>query len=254
MERITNGYACVGLCPPPGIPLIRGKNFMKMTIISGKSRRSGYALVTVLVFLTVLSTLVAGLGVYTTSHNQRATVDLAYAHALDAAEAGINAEYQKISTDSTTADQYPGVTYNVANSAANGTYKVYCIGRDGSFPWTTSQYLYVISPGNVTGVSRTVKAEGKGFPPAGHYAIYTLDSLSVWKGASALITGDVGSNGQYQYTADPTINGGVYFNGPGAGWSNGDPGVYTVAYSPKPVVYPTVEEIANKAFPLGGLI
>jgi len=95
-----------------------------------------------------------------------------------------------------------------------------------------------VSTGTVNGVSRTVKAEAKGYPPAGHYAIYTLNNISVWKGASALITGDVGTNGQYHYTADPTINGGVYFNGPALDGRAGTPEFTPNSSRLKPIVYP----------------
>src|ERR1041385_7488374 len=164
-----------------------------------RNSRSGYALVTIVIFLTILSTITAGLGFYATSHNQRATVDSKYAAALDVAEAGINYEYRKISNDNTTADQYPGTVVNVGG----GSFKVYCTARDGTTPWSPQQYLYVVSIGTVDGVSRTVKAEAKGFKPDGRYGIYTLNNISVWKGASAQIIGDVGTNGKYQYSADP---------------------------------------------------
>src|SRR5437870_3613128 len=185
-----------------------------------RSPRGGYALVTVVLFLIIVSTILGGMGAFVASHNQIQTVDSRYAAALDLAEAGINKEYNKLSLDTATADQSPGATYDLGS----GSYTVYCTNRDGTTPWVPSQYLYVIATGTVAGVTRTVKAECKGNPPDGRYAIYTLNNISIWKGASALINGDVGSNGKYQYSADPTINGSIFFNGPDAGWSNGDPG------------------------------
>jgi len=70
---------------------------MKTIKLSGNSRRSGICIGYCAHFPDGVSTLVAGLGVFSTGHNQRATVDLAYATALDAAEAGVNYEYLKIS-------------------------------------------------------------------------------------------------------------------------------------------------------------
>jgi len=105
----------------------------------------------------------------------------------------------------------------------------------------------------VAGVSRTVKVASKGFAPDGHYAIYTIDSISVWKGASAVITGDIGTNGKFSFSADPTINGAIYFNGAAAGWAATDPGIYTEIRKPNPILWPTVDDVANGMFPLGGL-
>src|SRR5258706_16247356 len=95
-----------------------------------RSRRGGYALMTVVIFLIIISTILGGMGAFVASHNQVQTVDSRYAAALDVAEAGINKEYNKLTLDTTTADQYPGTTY----SFGSGSYTVYCTNRDGTTP------------------------------------------------------------------------------------------------------------------------
>lgn len=190
-----------------------------------------------------------GIGTFAVSHQTRMRADLNYAQALDLAEAGIDYEFRKVSLDPTTADQSPGVRYTFGQ----GSFTVYCTNKDATTPWSSSQYLYVVSTGTVNGISRTVKVSCKGFTPSGNYAIYTVNNISVWSGASASISGDVGTNGKFQFSSHPTINGSIYFNGPNAGWSGGDPGSYTTTTQPRAITWATVDQIANTSFPSGGL-
>ncbi len=209
-----------------------------------QGRKRGLATISALFFILIMSILLIGVGFFATAHQQRATMDQQYASALNIAEAGVNYEFNKISADPTLADQSPGGTY----SFGNGTVTVYCMNKDGTTPWSPSQYLYVVSQGTVNGVSRSVKVATKGYQPDGKYAIYTMDSISVWKGASATINGDAGTNGQFQYSSSPTINGSIFFNGPNAGWSGTPPTGYTVTYNPRAIQWPSVDQIANQYF------
>jgi hypothetical protein len=105
----------------------------------------------------------------------------------------------------------------------------------------------------VNGTPRTVKVSVKGYTARGNFAIYTLEGVSVWNGSSISITGDVGSDGYFDFSGHPGITGSVEFDGPGAGWYGGiDPGGYTVSYTPKPIVWPTVDQIANTQYGAGG--
>src|SRR5687768_10629730 len=90
----------------------------------------GFVLLSALVFTLVIATLLTGIGTFTVSHRTQAEVDADYVKALDIAEAGVNTEFRKISQNAALADQYPGTTY----SFGGGTYKVYCINRDGTYP------------------------------------------------------------------------------------------------------------------------
>ena len=62
-----------------------------------------------------------------------------------------------------------------------------------------------------------------------------------------------GTNSKIDMSSHPTINGSVYFNGPNAGWYSGSPSGYTTVTQPKPVLWSTVDQIANEMFPSGGL-
>lgn len=185
------------------------------------------------------------------SHYERTQVESDYACALNLAEAGVNYEYWKISQDPTTADQVSqsnpqGVTY----SYGNGTFTVYCTNMDGSTPWSVPSNLYVVCTGTLNGTSRTIKVSSKGFNPPGKYAIYTMNSLSVWNGTAISITGDVGTNNQFDFSGHPGISGDVYFDGPAAGWYNGNnPGGYTQVTEPRALQWNTVDQIANNMFP-----
>src|SRR5438270_12550041 len=133
-----------------------------------RSRRRGAAIVVVLLFTLVASTLIMGVGTNAAMHQQRATVDLQYAKALDIAEAGINFELRKISNSANSADQTA-----TAYSLGGGTFSVRVVQRnsDGTetSPWSPPQNMYVYSTGTINGVSRTIKSACKGFNDRHHY-------------------------------------------------------------------------------------
>lgn len=215
------------------------------------TRQRGGAIIGVLFVILITSILLLGTGMYAVSHQNRTYTDLRYAKAIDLAEAGVNYELRRISTNVDYADQYPGTTL----SYGGGTFKVYCANRDGSTPWVAPNPLYIYSTGTYDGVSRTVRASVKGYTTPGKYAIYTMESISVWNGSAISIDGDVGSNGILDFSGHPSISGSVYFYGPSAGWYNGiDPGGYSVYTEPVALKWETVEEVANRMFPSGGLI
>jgi len=216
-----------------------------------KRSRYGGVLISALAFMVVVSLLLAGIGTLTVSHYGRAHSESDYAAALSLAEAGINYEYRKISLNSANADQAgtsnpPGVSYNFGG----GTFRVYCTNKDGTTPWTAPGLLYVIATGTFNGATRTIKVASKGFPPTGKFAIYTLNSISVWNGSAISIVGDVGSNGLLDFSGHPGISGSVYFNGPNAGWYGGvAPSGYNVVQDSKPIQWDTVDQKALKLFP-----
>ena len=215
--------------------------------------RRGFTIVTVLVFILVISTLLSGIGIFAVSHQNRAMVDSDYAAALSLAEAGANWEFRKLSMDQNLPDQWPGATVNMAG----GSFQVWCANSDGSVPWNNAwpnnDELHVFSRGTVDGVTRTVRVAVKGYYATGNYAIYGTDQISTFNGTSVIIRGDIGTNDQLQFTGTPSITGGIYFNGPEAGWVGGVPSGYTTNYDIKPYDWPTVSQIAMSMFPAGGL-
>lgn len=222
---------------------------MMQTMKPTRLRQKGVAIIGVLIFILITTILLAGVGTYAVSHQTRADVDMRYAAALDLAEAGVNFELRRISQDTALADNCPGTARNLGE----GTFTVYCANRDGSTPWTPPDYLDIISTGTIDGVSRTVRASVKGYMADGNYAIYTMEGTSFWNGSAISIVGDIGTNGYFDFSGHPGISGSVYFNGPNAGWADGDdPGGYNVIRRPGRRDYPTVAEKALEMFPNSG--
>lgn len=220
-------------------------------------RQRGGALVNVLFFLMVTSVLLAGVGSFAVSHQTRAQVDSDFARAMDIAEAGANYEFNKISKDETTADQ-PGAgpSYGNSYSFGGGTFRVYCTQTAppaAPTNWTAPANMWVVSTGTYNNTNRTIVVSVKGYSPPGKYAIYTMESTSVWNGSAISIAGDVGTNGYFDFSGHPGISGSVYFDGPNSGWYLGNnPGGYTVTNEPKELQWPTVDDKAYALFPNAG--
>ena len=217
-------------------------------------------MISVLAFSVVTSVLLAGVATFTLSHISRAYSESYYVGALDLAEAGVNFEIRAISQSVTNADQYnnstgQGVTY----SFGKGSYTIYCTNKDGSTPWiiqpdptTGIYYFYVISTGTLNGVSRTVKVLVKGHQETSSY----WGTFAVTSGSFAgnTLTSSVGTNGTLDAVGSTSISGNVSFNGLGSGWVSGSLVLGSpITYSPNPIPWLTVDQIANQKFPAGGL-
>ncbi len=210
-------------------------------------------LISALAFTVIIAVCLAGIGTLCVSHYSRASVDGDFASALNLAEAGVNYEFRKISQNAANADQKgganpPGVTY----AFGSGAFRVYCTNKDGSVPWVAPNNLYVISTGVVNGVSRTVKASAKGFGATANYALFGV-AEGIINGTAATVNGDVGTDGFFTFNGHPSVVGNVNFNGPGSDWQSPPQGAYSVNHFPSPLIWPTVDTIANQKFPGGGL-
>ena len=221
---------------------------------SSRRTRRGFTIITVLIFILVITILLSGIGMFAVSGQTRVHVDSDAATAINIAEAGANWEFRKLAFDQTNPDQYPGATVNFGG----GTFTVWCANSDGTVPWNTnypnSKELLIFSRGTYDGVTRTIKVSVKGFHYDRRYAIYGTEQISTLNGQSVIIRGDIGTNDQLQFTGSPQIiGGGIFFNGPDAGWVGTTPTGYTVTWDIKPYLWPTVSEIAMEMFPQGGL-
>ncbi len=223
---------------------------MRTREVSKRCQRGG-VLISALVFTVVISMLLAGMGSLAVSHYALALSDSDYSNAFYLAEGGVNFEFRKISRLSSSADPIGssnGVTYNLGH----GTFTVYATNRDGT-TWTPGNLLYIVSKGTVNGISRTIKVSGKPYANAvaNNYAVYGINSFS--KDGNSVITGDLGGNGSISMSGNNTVTGRIYANGPSASWSaSGPSSSNAVVYGPTPIVWPTVETIANSSFS-GGL-
>lgn len=202
----------------------------------------GVAIIGVLFFILIVSILLMGVGTYCVANQTNVLVDADYAQAMDLAEAGINFEFRKLSLSTANPDQSPGGTYTLGP----GTFTVYCTNKDGTTPWTVGSNLYVISTGTVDGVSRTVKVSSKMTIPMGNFAIFTMGGLSIWKGGSMDITGDVGTDATLDFNSTPNISGSVYLYGSGASLVGGHTSDYTINNQSNALTWPTVDSLASQ--------
>lgn len=221
-----------------------------------KSRKSaGFTVLTALAFTIVVGTLLAGVGTVATSHYQRSRVEGTYANAIAVAEAGINYELAKISSNITNpslADQStPGT-----GSVGGGNYSVYvrpwgsnCNGTVGT--WAPPMDMCVESTGTVGGISRTVRVRGVSMSVFGEYAIYAYNSATFNGGGASDKTGtngNMGSNGTVTFhgtQGSEMVDQMLSLNGSPA-TTNSDDG--NVAHNPDAVMFPTVLQIANSTF------
>ena len=175
----------------------------------------GAVLISAIVFLVVISFMVAGIGTLSVSHYARVYTDANYAAALDIAEAGINFDLNKLTNNKLLADQVTvsnpsGVSYTFGR----GAFKVYCTNKDGTTPWTTlSNSLYVVSQGTVNGVSRTIKVSSKSTTSSSNYALYAVKS-ALWS-SLGYVVGNVGTNGSFSSSSGVNVIGAIDLNGGG---------------------------------------
>ena len=213
-----------------------------------RNPRRGHALITVVIFIAIISTMLAGVSTFAVSHHTRARSDADWLKALTIAEAGVNTELAKISRNFLDADQYPGTTYQFAG----GSYKVWVMQRDPvtgaeSSPWNAPRKLTVYSEGVFNGVKRTLRVAIKSVNVRNNYTLYAMQTGTL--NGTVTINGNVGTNGSLSSAGTVNITHGVELNGASATYS----GSAAVTRNPAPLLWQTVDEIANEMFPQGGL-
>ena len=213
----------------------------------------------VLIFLVIMSTLLAGMAQLMVSDFTIGRIEADYSNSLATAESGVNYELRKISNDSTLVDQKQSSgTGGKQYTTAAGTFSVYVTQRnnDGTetVPWTAGKPLWIYSTGGFNGVSRSVKVAAAPYSTVtpSNYAVFGVVSGQVI-GSSATITGDMGTDGYLNFNGHPTINGSIIFNGTGSNWLSPPNGTYSVVHNTNPVNWPTVESLAVAAFGSQGL-
>jgi hypothetical protein len=199
------------------------------------------ALVLALVAILIISILLAGSLLLSVSHMSLSNLNNNYANALNLAEAGVNWELWKISTDFLSADNSP-VTVEVPPDSGR-SFEVHVEAYPGGGAWDGLGPFWIISTGTVSGVSRTVRVVARGYGLAGLYALFGIDSLNV--GGNATINGASGTNGTVQIAGSPDINGNFLY----CGTATGDTVIPTppgeVIHTPLAESFPTVNELAN---------
>jgi len=224
----------------------------RIAIFRLQHKRRGGILITTLVFSIIIAFLLAGIGTFTISHLSRESTEANYTGALDLAEAGVDYELRKVSSNTSQADQYNSTTQSgVTYTLGNGSFTIYCENSDGTVPWTAPNDMYIICTGALNGVNRNLKVMCKGYVNGiGNYAMYAMKSALVQNNFN--VTGNVGTNGKITFDSGASINGTVALNGSGASVSGGYSATST-AHNANPVAWPTVHNIALQLFPQGGL-
>jgi hypothetical protein len=205
-------------------------------------------LIGALVFVFVISLMLAGLATVTVSHFARANVETSYASSLYAAEAGASYELRKISENASSADQAgSGSTRGVTYSMPGGSFTVYCMNRNGTTPWTPSQYLTVVSTGVVNGVTRTIQVAARG---GGSLASSIFAVTSANFSGTSQINGSLETDGKISASGNMDVTGNLIFDGPNAGWlAKSGNIVATTQTNPQAVTMQTVDQIALAQFP-----
>ncbi len=221
-------------------------------------RQRGAILLNVLIFLVIISILLAGMAQLMVSDYSIGKVEKDYANSLVVAESGINYELRKISTDGKMADQKNATgAAGTSYTTAAGNVQVYVTQRnsDGTEPtWTPGKNLWIYSTGGVNGLTRTVKVAASPYSnvPIADYAVFGV-SEGIMNGSATTVNGNVGTNYIFTFNAHPTINGNVEFNGASSDWQSPPNGTYLVVHNPNPINWPTVEAIAVTTFGSQGL-
>lgn len=222
------------------------------------SGRRGFTLITSLAFTLVVGTILAGVGTVAASHFSRSKVEGTYANAIALADAGINAEIARISSDTsdTTLANQEGSPLVGSIAGVDGTYEVFVRpwGTDcnGTGTWTAPGDMCVVSKGTVGGISRTVRARGVRKSIFDEYALFAyIDGKFSGGGASGgstEVVGDLGTNGGVTFNGTlntDIVNGTLWLNGGNA--LSSDDGT-NVARDGDPVIMPDISLMANLQF------
>ena len=221
-------------------------------------RRRGFTLITSLAFVLVVGTVLASVGTVAVSHVSRAKAEATYANAIALADAGINVELARISSntaDPTLADQMGSPRTGSINGVP-GSYSVYIrpwgSDCDGSGTWTAPNDLCVVSTGTVDDVSRTVRIRGVRKSIFDEYALFAYKqgdfSGGGASGGSTEIVGSMGTNGAVTFNGTLNtniVNGTLELDGSGAMSSDQGSNINT---NPDAVVMPDVSQVAALQF------
>ena len=246
---------------------------------SAKRSKRGAALIIALALTLCITMVIVGTQMMIVQQLKVSRTERDYERALMMAEAGVNAYVNGLAQGAGAGANaaYIPPAYNFSTSALgtapsttqfrtgvlNGTYVVikypagsqqgYFVGETAGTGNTTLVTSYGWSHGIVRKASVTVRATSGS--ASNGYALFTGNSGSF--NGSTTVGGTIGTNGTYSMNGSNTITGNVEFDGASSGWAsnpNGNNSYGPVIHNNTPVAWPTVETLANQAFPLGGLL
>lgn len=185
----------------------------------------GAALVFALAVVLIISFLVLGIAQFTTQHYSLASIERDATAALNAAEAAMNWELNKMARfNSADTIQSPGPPGGVLTNdpslgpavagapPIHGTVSVYVTNVSGQSNWAPPADFRIVASGTVNGVTRTIEAFGVPVGVSDRYALYGIHSLTL---NNAIISGPsknyVGTAGTCTISGS-TLNGSIIFD------------------------------------------
>lgn len=259
-----------------------------MKTVNHKARKTrpvrGAAYLIALALTLCLTMLIAATQLEVATEFKVSVTERDFERALQMAEAGANAYQHRLTFGPAPSSingyllpplyEFPVGTVPTVqefrNGVKNGTYQLirypadsqqgYFAGSIGE-PGSTAR---IVSYGWSNGVVRriVVNAIAQTAPddieddtiirPSGEFSLFAWTSLTVEQ--NCYLSGGIGTNGVVDMGGNCTVtNGVVSCNGPDSYAVLGQNTVATVVNNPEPVLWPTVEQIANRLFPQGGL-
>ncbi len=244
-----------------------------------RQARRGVALIYALIAVAVLSILILGAGRMVASHRGVAEATRRYAKPIYLAEAAANWQINQMSRVNLPGDHravpgridYDNIAYDAAHArigalnandtgvALDGTSKVWVVSAaDNVSRWAPPGNFALYATGTVDGVTRAISLYGQPTFLSEPYVIFGLNKIQFTADAGgngcSIAHGYIGTNGSVErYVADPPIvpapNGtfaGCRLGGAGAtvadaasGWAD----AWDVPRLPRPVVWPTIDDI-----------
>lgn len=247
-------------------------------------RERGAAMIFALALTLCLTMLVAAIQMETVTLFKVSRTERDFERALQMAEAGLNAYQHRLTFGPATGDPNAGLLpplYQFPEGAAptieefktgvrNGTYTLirypagsqqgYFAGTIGvpgdtarivSYGWSNGVVRRVIAVANTATAPDDIDDDTE-VRPTGAYAMFARSSMNVEM--NTVLVGGIGTNGAITMGGNCEVRDGVVsLNGPDASFSGGQHTNPTVVTNPDPVVWPTVDQIADRLFPQGGL-
>jgi len=120
-----------------------------------------------------------------------------------------------------------------------------------SYGWSNGVVRRVIAVANTQTAPDDIDDDTQ-IHPSGEYTLFAITSMDVQN--NAYLNGGVGTNGSITLSNNCVVdNGSILLCGPGASISMGNNSSGTVVRQEEPATWPTVDQIAARLFPDGGL-
>ncbi len=227
----------------------------------------GFAFLVALALILGLTVLVTATQILVVQQLKTSKSEREYEHALQMAEAGVNAYLNRLNSGAAASYLVPALNASLSGPAPSllgakqavqtGTYKMtrYPAASEEAYFAATigapAPPLYetkIVGYGWSHGVMRRVILPVRSI--SGDYAIYGIGSVDIQN--NIRVTGNVGSNGQITMHNNDVINGHIALWGPGANATLGNNTPARLIRMPQPMVWATVDHLVLERWPNSG--